>query len=107
MLEADRIVQFPFVAPVGPLIRFLKHKHNCPFPQNETEKTEEELARQAEKKREAGRRLQEMAAQKRLEKLLQKENDLEELQSLKDWKFREKKADFGVSSDPYFCIYQP
>lgn len=76
MLDADRIVQFPFVAP------------------NETEKTEEELARQAEKKREAGRRLQEMAVQKRLEKLAQKETDLQELQALREWKFKEKKTDF-------------
>ncbi|CAE6513286.1 unnamed protein product [Rhizoctonia solani] len=74
--QADRIVQFPFVAP------------------NETEKTEEELARQAEKKREAGRRLQEMTAQKRLEKLAQKEKDLEELQELREWKFNEKTAQF-------------
>ncbi|CCO26742.1 Actin-like protein arp5 [Rhizoctonia solani AG-1 IB] len=76
MQQADRIVQFPFIAP------------------NETEKTEEELARQAEKKREAGRRLQEMAVQKRLEKLAQKEKDLEELQALKEWKFKEKRAEF-------------
>ncbi|KAG8690577.1 Nuclear actin-protein involved in chromatin remodeling [Ceratobasidium sp. 423] len=76
MQQADRIVQFPFVAP------------------NETEKTEEELARQAERKREAGRRLQEMAVQKRLEKLAQKEKDLEELQTLREWKFKEKKSDF-------------
>ncbi|KAG9104142.1 Nuclear actin-protein involved in chromatin remodeling [Ceratobasidium sp. 370] len=76
MLTADRVVQFPFVSPT------------------ETEKTEEELARQAEKRKEAGRRLQEMAAQKRLEKLIQKENDLEELQSLREWKHKEKKTDF-------------
>ncbi|KAB5594304.1 Chromatin remodeling complex subunit [Ceratobasidium theobromae] len=76
MADADRIVQFPFVAP------------------NETEKTEEELARQAEKKREAGRRLQEMAVQKRLEKLARKEEDLRELQELRDFKFKEKKGDF-------------
>jgi actin-related protein 5 len=69
--------------------------------QNETEKTEEELARQAEKKREAGRRLQEMAVQKRLEKLAQKEKDLEELQALKEWKFKEKRAEFMVS----LCIW--
>ncbi|KAF8605000.1 actin-like protein Arp5p [Ceratobasidium sp. AG-I] len=76
MLEADRVVQFPFVSPV------------------ETEKSEEELARQAEKRREAGRRLQEMAIQKRLEKLIQKENDLQELQELREWKNKEKKTDF-------------
>ncbi|KDN50346.1 hypothetical protein RSAG8_01682, partial [Rhizoctonia solani AG-8 WAC10335] len=76
MQQADRIVQFPFVAPI------------------ETEKTEEELARQAEKRREAGRRLQEMAVQKRLEKLALKEKDLEELLALREWKFKEKKSDF-------------
>ncbi|KAG8741536.1 Nuclear actin-protein involved in chromatin remodeling [Ceratobasidium sp. 414] len=88
MLAADRVVQFPFISPT------------------ETEKTEEELARLAEKRKEAGRRLQEMAAQKRLEKvilelesyldaqLIQKENDLEELQSLREWKHKEKKPDF-------------
>ncbi|KAG8700208.1 Nuclear actin-protein involved in chromatin remodeling [Ceratobasidium sp. 394] len=76
MLAADRVVQFPFVSPI------------------ETEKTEEELARQAEKRKEAGRRLQELAAQKRLEKLIQKENDLEDLQSLREWKNKEKKLDF-------------
>ncbi|KAG8682449.1 Nuclear actin-protein involved in chromatin remodeling [Ceratobasidium sp. 395] len=76
MLAADRIVQFPFVSP------------------SETEKTEEELARLAEKRKEAGRRLQEIAAQKRLEKLIQKENDLDELQALREWKNKEKKVDF-------------
>ncbi|KAG8730833.1 Nuclear actin-protein involved in chromatin remodeling, partial [Ceratobasidium sp. 428] len=76
MLAADRIVQFPFVSP------------------SETEKTEEELARLAEKRKEAGRRLQEMAAQKRLEKLIQKENDLDDLQALREWKNKEKKLDF-------------
>ncbi|PHH92510.1 hypothetical protein CDD83_7007 [Cordyceps sp. RAO-2017] len=41
------------------------------------QKTEEELARIAERKRESGRRLQEQAAKMRLEKLMKKEQDLE------------------------------
>ena len=42
-----------------------------------------------------------MAVQKRLEKLAQKEKDLEELQALKEWKFKEKRAEFMVS----LCIW--
>ncbi|OAQ63148.1 chromatin remodeling complex subunit [Pochonia chlamydosporia 170] len=41
------------------------------------QKTEEELARIAERKKESGRRLQEQAAKMRLEKLMKKEQDLE------------------------------
>ncbi|RDA90470.1 hypothetical protein CP533_3950 [Ophiocordyceps camponoti-saundersi (nom. inval.)] len=41
------------------------------------QKTEEELARIAERKKESGRRLQEQAAKLRLEKLIKKEQDLE------------------------------
>lgn len=41
------------------------------------EKSEEELARIAERKREGGRRLQEQAAKMRLEKLIRKEQELE------------------------------
>ena len=51
MRAAEKVVQFPFVAPV------------------ENEKTEEELARAAEKRREQGKKLQEMAAAKRMEKV--------------------------------------
>ncbi|KAF1983698.1 actin-like ATPase domain-containing protein [Aulographum hederae CBS 113979] len=40
------------------------------------EKTEEELAKQAEKRKESGRRLQEQAAKMRLEKLIRKEEEL-------------------------------
>ncbi|KAG8834370.1 Nuclear actin-protein involved in chromatin remodeling [Serendipita sp. 399] len=60
----DRIVQFPFVAP--------------------EEKTQEELARQAERKREAGRRLQEMAIAKRKEKMETLASDLAEALALKE-----------------------
>ncbi|ORY63199.1 putative chromatin remodeling complex subunit [Pseudomassariella vexata] len=41
------------------------------------QKSEEELARQAERKKESGRRLQEQAAKMRLERLVRKEQDLE------------------------------
>lgn len=41
------------------------------------QKSEEELARQAEKRREGGRRLQEQAAKMRLEKLIRKEQELD------------------------------
>lgn len=48
---SERIIQFPFVVPVT------------------EEKTEEELARIAERKKEQGRKLQEMAAKSRMEKV--------------------------------------
>lgn len=51
LAAADRIIQFPFT----PLVV--------------EEKTEEELARVAEKKKEAGRRLQEQGVRQRLEKV--------------------------------------
>ena len=55
----DHVVQFPFTEHVV------------------VEKSEEELARIAERKKEGGRRLQEQAARTRLEKLIQKEQELE------------------------------
>ncbi|KAG6816261.1 hypothetical protein H0H87_007342 [Tephrocybe sp. NHM501043] len=72
MRAAERIVQFPFVVPV--------HE----------EKTEEELNRIAEKRKEQGRKLQEMAAKTRMEKLVQKEGDLRDLLEL-----RESRGDFS------------
>lgn len=51
MRAGERIVQFPFVLPVV------------------EEKTEEELARLMEKRKEQGRKLQEMAAKTRIEKV--------------------------------------
>lgn len=48
---AERVVQFPFTLPV------------------EIEKTEEELARVVERRKEQGKKLQEMAAAKRTEKV--------------------------------------
>lgn len=63
-LEArDHVIQYPFTEHVI------------------TEKTEEELARVTERKRENGRRLQEQAAKMRLEKLLKKEQNLEYLKT--------------------------
>ncbi|KAF8491281.1 hypothetical protein JB92DRAFT_3128430 [Gautieria morchelliformis] len=72
----ERVIQFPFSAPV------------------ESEKTEEELARIAERRKEQGRRLQEMAAKQRMEKLLQKENDLAYLTTLKENKGALRKAEW-------------
>jgi actin-related protein 5 len=46
--------------------------------------TEEELAAQAEKRKEQGRRLQEIAAEKRKEKMESNERDLEELTALRE-----------------------
>lgn len=57
--DRDHIIQWPFTEQVI------------------AQKSEEELARVAEKKKEAGRRLQEMAARMRLEKLIVKEQELE------------------------------
>ncbi|PLB44901.1 putative chromatin remodeling complex subunit [Aspergillus steynii IBT 23096] len=57
--DRDRVVQYPFTEHVVP------------------EKSEEELARIAERKKESGRRLQEQAAKMRLEKLMKKEQELE------------------------------
>ena len=57
--DRDRVIQYPFVE------------------QQVIEKSEEELARIAERKREGGRRLQEQAARMRLEKLVRKEQELD------------------------------
>ncbi|KAH3680013.1 hypothetical protein WICPIJ_008446, partial [Wickerhamomyces pijperi] len=57
----------------------------APFTEVEkTQKSEEELARQAEKRKESGRRLQEQAQQKRLEKLVQKEQEFEYFGKIKE-----------------------
>ncbi|KAJ7582599.1 chromatin remodeling complex subunit [Mycena floridula] len=63
---AQRIVQFPFSLPTG------------------EEKTQEELDRMLEKRKEQGRKLQEMAAKMREDKLVQKESDLQNLLSLRE-----------------------
>ncbi|KAI9436991.1 chromatin remodeling complex subunit [Lactarius indigo] len=72
----ERIVQFPFVLPVV------------------DERTEEELARAAEKRREQGKKLQEMAAKARIEKLVQKESDLQYLTNLKERRAEETKREW-------------
>ena len=62
--ERDIIIQYPFTEQVV------------------AEKSAEDLARIAERKKESGRRLQEQAAKMRLEKLIRKEQELEFYQSL-------------------------
>ncbi|KIK66134.1 hypothetical protein GYMLUDRAFT_70347 [Collybiopsis luxurians FD-317 M1] len=69
---SEKIIQFPYVLPSA------------------EEKTEEELARLTEKRKEQGRKLQEIAAKNRMEKLQQKENDLNSLLEL-----RESKGEYG------------
>ncbi|PKY05738.1 putative chromatin remodeling complex subunit [Aspergillus campestris IBT 28561] len=57
--DRDHVIQYPYTEHVV------------------QEKTEEELARIAERKKESGRRLQEQAAKMRLDKLMKKEQELE------------------------------
>lgn len=59
MEKRERVIQFPYTEIV------------------KEEKTQEEIDRINERKRESGRRLQEQAAKMRLDKLMQKENDIE------------------------------
>ncbi|KAG8220259.1 hypothetical protein J3R82DRAFT_1308 [Butyriboletus roseoflavus] len=73
MRASERIVQFPFALPVV------------------GEKTEEELARIAEKRKEQGKKLQEMAAKNRMDKLMQKETDLQYLLNLKEGRSENKR----------------
>jgi len=62
--DRDHIIQWPFTEVIIP------------------QKSEEELARQAEKRKENGRRLQEQSAKMRLEKLVRKEQELEYYKAL-------------------------
>ncbi|KAK7207108.1 hypothetical protein BZA70DRAFT_4425 [Myxozyma melibiosi] len=62
--ERNHIIQAPFTEVIAPV------------------KTEEELAKIAERRKESGRKLQEQAAKIRLEKLMQKEQDLEYYRSI-------------------------
>ena len=84
--DRDHIVQWPFIEQVV------------------IQKSEEELARQAEKRKEGGRRLAEQAAKMRLEKLVRKEQELEYYKHLqqqlltvnkKDAKLMLEADDFG------------
>lgn len=95
---SEIVVQFPFALPVV------------------EEKTEEELARISEKRKEQGRKLQEIAAKARMEKvrnhvtrfphrtdvrflqLLQKESDLQYLLTLRESREGSSKRDWIVSS---------
>ncbi|KAK4704497.1 actin-related protein 5, partial [Phenoliferia sp. Uapishka_3] len=73
---SDRVIQFPFAAVFT------------------EEKTEEELERVAEKKKEAGRRLQEQSARQRLEKLVRSEEELSAFSELRKSKGVGKKVDY-------------
>ncbi|KAK8033362.1 putative ARP5-Actin-related protein [Apiospora marii] len=64
--DRDMVVQYPFTEEVI------------------IQKSEEELARIAERKKESGRRLQEQAAKMRLEKLMRKEQELEYYKKLQE-----------------------
>ncbi|KAG0002630.1 Nuclear actin-protein involved in chromatin remodeling, partial [Modicella reniformis] len=72
----DRVIQFPFTAPVV------------------EEKSEEEQARLAAKRKEQGRRLQEQAAKARLEKLIRREQELEQYTALRNLRPTLKKAEW-------------
>ena len=63
--DRDHLIQYPFTEQIT------------------VEKSEEELARIAERKKESGRRLQEQAAKMRLEKLVRKEQELDYFKDLK------------------------
>lgn len=73
--DRDHVVQYPFTEHIVP------------------EKSEEELARIAERKKESGRRLQEQAAKARLEKLMEKEQRLEYYKDLQQGLANETKKE--------------
>ena len=71
--------------------------HTIQYPFTEqvvVQKTEEELARIAEKRKESGRRLQEQAAKMRLEKLIKKEQELEYYRDLQQKGVNGNKKEF-------------
>ncbi|KAL7274732.1 Actin-related protein 5 [Rhizina undulata] len=74
--EKDRAIQFPFVETL------------------KVEKSQEELDRIAERRKESGRKLQEQAAKARLEKLIKKEQELEFFKDLQSRAETESKRDF-------------
>lgn len=76
MEKADLVVQFPFQDAVP------------------EQKSEQELAAQAERRKAAGDRLREQTRKMRLEKMLQKENDLKYYLNLKEFKGKERKAEY-------------
>ncbi len=74
--ERDHVIQYPFTEQVV------------------VQKSEEELARIAEKRKESGKRLQEQAAKMRLEKLIKKEQELEYYKDLQQKGMDGTKKDF-------------
>ncbi|CAO1635528.1 unnamed protein product [Parajaminaea phylloscopi] len=74
-----RAVQVPFTVPESS-----KRK----------EPTEEELQRREDRKKEATRRLQEMTQKTRIRKLAEKEEQIRTLTELREWKDKERKADW-------------
>ena len=74
--DRDHVIQWPFTEQVV------------------VQKSEEELARIAEKRKEGGRRLQEQAAKMRLEKLIKKEQELEYYRELQAKAATETKKEF-------------
>jgi actin-related protein 5 len=75
---SECIIQFPFI------------------PTALEEKTEEELAKTAERRKEQGKKLQEIAAKNRAEQLQRKENDLQRLTALKEIKGLDTKREWMV-----------
>ncbi|KAI9820360.1 MAG: Nuclear actin-protein involved in chromatin remodeling [Pycnora praestabilis] len=74
--DRDHVIQYPFTEQVV------------------IQKSEEELAKIAEKRREGGRRLQEQAAKMRLEKLIRKEQELDYYRELQQRGSTETKKEF-------------
>lgn len=64
--DFSTIIQFPYTEPVRPLWPSLREKLTI---QDVIEKTDAEVAAQTEKRKEHGRRLQEMQAKQRAEKV--------------------------------------
>ncbi|SJX65564.1 related to ARP5-Actin-related protein [Sporisorium reilianum f. sp. reilianum] len=76
MERSDVIVQFPY---------------QDALPE---QKSDEELRVQAERRKAAGDRLREQTRKMRLEKMMQKENDLKYYQQLREFKGKERKAEY-------------
>ncbi|SGY61894.1 BQ5605_C007g04619 [Microbotryum silenes-dioicae] len=76
MVDVNRIVQFPFIPPIV------------------EEKTEEELAKAADKKKESGRRLQEQVQKQRSEKMARQEEELLTFGELRASKANGRRVDF-------------
>jgi len=81
LAEKDRLIQFSFAEALANM------------------KTDEELAALLEKRKESGRRLQEQAAQKRLEKLIQDEEALEYYQNLEKFAETDSKKELAHRLD--------